>query len=131
VDRIQNGDIPQSIQDLIGPVEEKDVGKVIDVLRRLKGDSPESFQDLSPEEKRAFARSYLQRTGSLNESRRSGFGGGALVLGALALVGGYMYYQTTTQGVPPAEEGGRPGQPDKEEETGEEPAEEGTAEDSA
>lgn len=89
-ERIRRGEIPDSIQDIIGPIDEKDIDTAIEILRTLKGEGT-TFEDLSPEEKRAFARAYLNRT----QKRRSRFGGGAFVLGALAIVGGIVWWQTT------------------------------------
>jgi hypothetical protein len=89
-ERIRRGEIPESIQDLIGPVKEKHIDTAIEVLETLKGKSA-TFEDLSPAEKRAFAKAYLERTGG----RRSGLGGGVLVLGALAIVGGVVWWQST------------------------------------
>jgi len=90
-DRIRQGNIPDSIQEIIGPIEEKDINLVIDILETLKGEGTR-FEDLSPEEKRAFAQEYLNRTGG---GRRDGLGGGVFVVGALAVVGGLVWWQTT------------------------------------
>lgn len=98
IDRLQTGEVPGTIQDLIGPVEEEDINVVIDILRTLKGDA-RSFDDLSPQEKRAFARRYLERTGGL-QNRRSSLPSGAFVLGALAIVGGFVWFQTRRQRPP-------------------------------
>lgn len=87
-ERIRRGEVPPAIQDIIGPIDEKDIDTVIEVLEALKGEGT-TFEDLTPEEKQAFARAYLSRT----EERRSGFGG-ALVLGALVAVGGAIWYQS-------------------------------------
>lgn len=88
--RIRQGNIPDSIQDIIGPLQEKDIDLVIDILETIKGEGTR-FEDLTPAEKRAFAQAYLDRTGG----RRSGLGGGVFVLGALAVVGGLVWWQTT------------------------------------
>lgn len=113
-DRILEGNIPDSIQEIIGPIEEKDIDLVVDILETLKGEGTQ-FEDLSPEEKRAFARAYLDRTGSTG--RRGGIGGGVFVLGALAVVGGLVWWQSTRgrrmQDPPPPP--GRSGDDDSEE----------------
>jgi len=87
-ERIRRGEVPPAIQDIIGPIDEKDIDTVIEVLEALKGEGT-TFEDLTPEEKQAFARAYLSRT----EERRSGYGG-ALVLGALVALGGVIWYQS-------------------------------------
>lgn len=94
-ERIRQGKVPESIQELIGPLQEEDIDTVIDILETLKGEGT-SFEDLTPSEKRAFARAYLERTGE----RRSGLGGGVFVVGALAVVGGLVWWQST-RGQPP------------------------------
>jgi len=89
-DRIRQGNVPDSIQEIIGPIEEKDIDLVIDILETLKGEGTR-FEDLTPQEKRAFAQAYLNRTGG----RRERLGGGVFVLGALAVVGGLVWWQST------------------------------------
>jgi len=111
-ERIRQGNLPDSIQEIIGPIEEKDIDLVIDILETLKGEGTR-FEDLTPAEKRAFAQAYLERTGQ----RRSGLGGGVFVLGALAVVGGMVWWQSTRgrEMEPPPRPPGRKGEDDEDE----------------
>jgi hypothetical protein len=79
---------------MVGPIEEEDIDTVIEVLRILKGEGT-TFQDLTPEERRAFARLYRRRT----RERRSGVGG-ALIVGALVALGGAIWYQSQKSSAP-------------------------------
>lgn len=110
IDRIREGNLPRTIQDLIGPVSEKDVNTVIAVLRDLKGSDVEAWEQLSPKERRAFAEEYLRRTGGLPSKQSGGVSASALILGGLAAVGGVLYYTVSQRGVPPASERSEAGQ---------------------